>query len=243
MINTDGPIGIFNLALSHLATGLEVQSWTDSTKEAGACRRFYDLARRKVLRAFPWPFATQFVSVTLVGGTAAQPVTPEWGYSYRLPPDWLRIVRILNGQTRRDTQRTKVPYRVMSDGTGGLLYTDFPPTAASINAAPLFSATPVTTPPMPMIEYIWDFGAMDTVDSVSTSGVGDTSKFSPDFEETLSFLLAYYIAPRVTKGDQTKLGDRAWGNYQRALQLAASMAINEEGADPPAQAEWITARE
>src|ERR1019366_340865 len=192
MINTDGPIGICNLALSHLATGLEVQSWTDATKEAAACRRFYDLARRKVLRAFPWPFATQFVSLTLVGGMPAQPVTPEWGYSYRLPPDWLRIVRICSGRSRNDTQQTRIPYRVMSDNAGGLLYTDFPSMFGQANSAPLFSAALVVTPPMPMLEYIWDFGAMDTVDDVNTSGVGDTSKFSPDFEETLSFLLAYY---------------------------------------------------
>lgn len=111
---------ICNLALSHLAVGKEIQNFsTDASEEASACRRFYEQVRDEALRDFPWPFATRIVSLALV----AENPTSEWAYAYRYPSDCLMARRILSG-ANPETPATRVPYRVASDATGLLLYTN-----------------------------------------------------------------------------------------------------------------------
>src|SRR6185312_6997641 len=83
MTDPGGPIHIFNLALSHLMIGVEVQTWSDPSKEAATLRRYYPTARRKVLRDFPWPFATKIVPLALVSGSPTAPASTEYTYAYR----------------------------------------------------------------------------------------------------------------------------------------------------------------
>jgi hypothetical protein len=113
-------IDICNLALSHLANSSEIADLdAEQSKEAQACRRFFDVTRDEVLRDFPWPFAmTQ-------GALAQVAVNPtiEWGYSYRLPTGCLNFRRILSG-IRNDTRQSRILYRLGQDDTGDLIYTD-----------------------------------------------------------------------------------------------------------------------
>lgn len=112
-----------NLALGHLAVAgvtFEIQDLaTETTKEARACRRFYAQTRDEVLRDFPWPFATAINNLALV----ASAPNVEWGYAYRIPSDCLRFRRILSGR-RNETQASRIPYRIASDASGELLFTD-----------------------------------------------------------------------------------------------------------------------
>lgn len=114
-------VDIANLAISHLAVGLEINDFdAEKTEAAQACRRFYDVARQKVLRDFDWAFANTIESLTQI---AANP-TLEWGYSYRYPAKALALRRVLNGATRVDTATSRAVYSIARDGTGRILYTD-----------------------------------------------------------------------------------------------------------------------
>lgn len=64
------------------------------------------------------------------------------------------------------------------------------------------------------IEYTWK--------------VTDTTKFPSDFCELLSLLLASRIGPRLMKGDQLKLADRAYEKYGAQLQQALQTLQIEE---------------
>ena len=113
-------IAICNMALSHLGVAKEIANLeTENSQEASACRRFFAQARDNTLRDYPWPFATKITTLALV---EADP-NEEWGYSYRAPTDFLRINRILSG-VRNDSARTRVPYRIVRDESGLLIYTD-----------------------------------------------------------------------------------------------------------------------
>lgn len=66
--------------------------------------------------------------------------------------------------------------------------------------------------------------------------------YPPDFTLAFSFYLAFLIAPRVTGGDQFKLGERAIKAYIMELSKAVSRGTNEEQNEEPVEAEFIRAR-
>lgn len=111
---------ICNMALGHIGVSSQITDLdTDASKEALACRVFYEQCRDEVLRAFPWPFATKIEALTLV----EEDPNDEWAYSYRYPDGCLKIRRLLSG-TRNDTQNTLARYRVVRDDVGRLVYAD-----------------------------------------------------------------------------------------------------------------------
>jgi hypothetical protein len=113
---------VCNIALSHLGISKEIANvQTEQSKEAQACRRFYDETRKAVLNDYPWPFATKFVELGLI----QENPTEEWAYSYRYPVDCIYIRRILSG-FRDDTEATKIVYKIGQDSQGMLIYTDQP---------------------------------------------------------------------------------------------------------------------
>jgi hypothetical protein len=223
------------MALWHVGQTKGLESFDDDDTVAGVgCRLFYPQAIDEVLNAFPWPFATKFDSPALVQGPSPAP-TPEWAYSYRYPSDALLIRRILPAGaqappslpgyplvppwqgSRIETQASRVPYRIARDDAGLLLYTDFPPVAAT-----------ATTPALPMIEYIIQ--------------QDDTGFYTPKFSQAVAFLVAFYVAPGLTGGDKFQLGQRAYANYQTTMAEAQAQAKNEEQPDLPPDAEWIQMR-
>lgn len=111
---------ISNFALSQLGIDRNISNFdTERSKEANACRQWYDQTRQQVLSDFNWPCGTSFVALALVESDP----TDEWGFSYRYPSNCLKIRRILSG-LRTDTRDTRVPFVQAADTTGGLIYTD-----------------------------------------------------------------------------------------------------------------------
>lgn len=207
---------ICNAALRHLAIGKPIANLTEASANAEACAAFYDQVRDEVLADWNWPFATRYATLVLVGGSATVPVTPDWQYSYRTPTDCLTPRRLLTG-TRQDIPITRIPFANGGDATGGLIYTDCPVIASTS-----------TTPQLPFLEY--------------TGVVTAEAMFAPSFAQALSFKLAFYIAPGLTPGDPSKLGQRAAQLYQATLAQAQSNAMNEQQKDPIAESEFIRAR-
>lgn len=113
-------VEICNMALSHLASGKQIQNLdTDQSEEANACRTFYDKCVKTSQRDFPWP---AFIDYETLGLIEEDP-NDEWEYSYRLPNNCAFPIKILNGQ-REDNGSTAVPYTKATDETGFLIFTD-----------------------------------------------------------------------------------------------------------------------
>ena len=113
-------VEICNLALSHLGINKEISNIeTERSIEALACRRFFPICRDATLEDFEWPFARRFADLALV----EEDPTDEWAYSYRYPTNAITIRRILSG-VRNDTLQSRVPYEIVNDDAGKLIYTD-----------------------------------------------------------------------------------------------------------------------
>lgn len=113
-------VELCNAAIGHLGQGQLIQDFdNEDSAEAEACRTFYEIVRRSVLREFDWPCARRYATATLV---EADPLD-EWAYSYRYPAAALAVRRIVSGM-RVDPRYSEVEYMIGSDATGKLIYTD-----------------------------------------------------------------------------------------------------------------------
>lgn len=119
-----------NLALISIGAPTIVNLATDQTRSAQVARMIFEQELRACLRDFPWPFATAYVTPTLVAGTSTVGVNGDWQYSYRVPAD-LVFARRLVGQARRGYEANPQPFKLANDATGGLLYTDQANTTAN----------------------------------------------------------------------------------------------------------------
>lgn len=124
-MDVGAPVDICNLALSHLGVSVEIVDLdTERSKEAKACRRFYDVVRDEVLRDFDWPFAKVTELLALVEDFTGDS-DRDWSFAYRYPADAIAIRRvILGGAGRLETQSSKVRYLMGRDNAGVLIYTD-----------------------------------------------------------------------------------------------------------------------
>lgn len=75
-----------------------------------------------------------------------------------------------------------------------------------------------------------------------TENITNTSLFSSEFDLALSFRLAAYVAPRLTKGDPFKLKGDMLAQYDLELGQAKKKNMNEEVQDLPPESESITIR-
>jgi hypothetical protein len=91
-------LDVYNMSLAMLDTSQSVQSINDKSEAAGACNRFYDWARKKVLEGAFWDFATKAPALSLVvdqSTLAANAVIyPGWRFVYSRPTDCLRFLAI-----------------------------------------------------------------------------------------------------------------------------------------------------
>lgn len=115
-------LDICNMALSHLGVSTEIQNLaTERSKEAQACRRFFENARDEVLRDFDWSFARRREVLALV---ETDPNT-DWHYSYRKPAGAVAVRSLPNDAgIRVDTTASRVVFVEGSDATGELIFTD-----------------------------------------------------------------------------------------------------------------------
>lgn len=86
-------IDICNTALAHLGQDSEVASISppDGSVEASHCARFYPIARRVLLEASNWSFAT--VRTSNLAATTSD--STAWAFRYTLPGDCLKVQRVV----------------------------------------------------------------------------------------------------------------------------------------------------
>ena len=71
-------VDVCNFALTAIGSGAEIAQLTESSTEARACNRVYNMARDKVLMSFAWPFAKVQAKLALVT-TKGDPGHPTCG--------------------------------------------------------------------------------------------------------------------------------------------------------------------
>lgn len=109
-----------NLALGHIGVSKEIQNVeTEQSKEAAACRRFSEAARKATLRDADWPFATKTLALALV----IEDPTDEWAFSYAYPSDCLKARRIPSGFWP-ETRAQRISFRLAHTATQEVIYTN-----------------------------------------------------------------------------------------------------------------------
>jgi hypothetical protein len=207
---------VANFALAHLAIGKPITAMNEATQPAKIMTQFYNRARDEALRAFDWPFATTFLSLTKVTGPSPR-ASVDWAYSYTYPADCVRARKLRIQPRRPDRRLARVPFITAQDAGDALILTD---------AGPI----PATTdfPAMPELEY--------------TAAV-DEALWPVDFAAAVSQLLAWYGAPALTAGDPQKLGLRAKDEFDRMIRIAWQNNLNEREEDiGDPESEFLSAR-
>lgn len=107
------PVVVANLALSHLGDAGTVTTLDppDGTRQAALCARFFDLARKSMLEARDWTFATQRTTVA----DLSDPVGP-WLYRYAYPNNCIRVSKVLS--TTSEEHEPTEPFTVEANSSG-----------------------------------------------------------------------------------------------------------------------------
>lgn len=208
-----------NIALQRLGISEQIVNLsTDLTEAAYQARMIVLEDINTVLRDYPWPFATRYADLVLVGGTATTPVNKDWQYSYRIPSAVMYARRLVSqNDKRRAYDPTPIPFRVGGDDTGPLLFTDAVLTVASASVA----AVPV------QLEY--------TIRANCPSFFGDAR-----FRNALQWRFAHSLAGPLAR-DKTKQA-YCYAMYQEAILDAQIDVANESQQEKAGEADWITGR-
>jgi hypothetical protein len=170
--------------LSHLGDGATVSSIDppEGSAQAEHCSRFYPIALAALLEMHPWGFATR-------RGTLAQVANPSstWQYAYAVPSGSINLISVLDPAAQDDYSASApsdpTTYGNANRNNIGGAYT---PQNFSCETASDGSEIILTNQAGAVLRY--------------TVYVNDTSKFSPLFVESLSWLLASKLAGPVLKG-------------------------------------------
>ncbi len=198
-------ISICNLALARLGQG-DISSLADGSIEAKYCNKFWDTDRQAALRDYPWSFA-------MSNPTPLFPAAPcgvvDYAYTYKLPSDCLRALRLYDA--------ARFPG---GSGQAGM----YPPT--DINLVDLAEQTLTEL----MFFEVRTGRILVTNLAPATLtyivNITDVTMFDPQFIEAFSYRLAVDLALPVT-GNAT-FAQAMTGLYKASL-LAARTADAREG--------------
>ena len=208
------PSEIVNMALGQLGTDLTVVDFTtDQSNQADVARTYYSLAVGKMLADFPWPFATVFAPLAVVDWFFSH----ERRFAYAYPANCVLVRRLFHprGHDRNPDVQHRPKFKIIQ--------------------------TPNPSDTTQLVKVILaDFPDLQAEYTADLTG---PASFPDTFAEALSFLLAFYMAPRLTGGDPYKLGERALANFKQSLLTAEAQAGNEEVADEPRLGEFIDQRQ
>jgi hypothetical protein len=181
--------------------------------------------------AIPFKIANNTTTTSISAATAANPVVLTVASTEHLfNGDQIIISGVagmtnLNGNTY--TVASKATTTITLSGTDGSAYSAY--TSGGTVTLTSYSALAIyTDEDDAVLEY--------------TFSATDTTYYPADFELALSYLLAFYIAPKLSRGDLFGMQQRMMQLYQEAWQIALVNDSRERRKDPPADAEWIRDR-
>ena len=122
-------IEICNMALTRIGAS-PIEALTENSEAARKCNQFYEHDRRVVLRRYPWPWATRRVEL------AAMTDSPQdYLYAYRYPADCCYLRKLYAvGTDGRFIPLPDIRYKIVSDASGLVIYTNEPRVAAEYTA-------------------------------------------------------------------------------------------------------------
>jgi len=222
-------IDICNLALSHLGDTATVTSLNppEGSMQAQHCATFYTIARDSLLEMHSWGFATKRVSLAQLSNPST-----EWDYCYMLPTDVLNVLGILPPNSTDDY-------------------------SAPIAVSPQYGYLSMTTPVVGAGSYVTQPYSVETLADGTqvvfsdqqgammryTAKVTDTTKFTPLFVNTLSWMLASMLAGPVIKGDVGAAeGKRCLQLAYQFLGAAESSDTNQRNIKPQQVVNWMAGR-
>lgn len=117
---------IWNLALSHIGDGDDVDQEDEQSVEGEQCRKFYPIARDMLLERHNWDFAIKTAQLAALEQDASR----QWEYRYALPADYVKAITLapdLNmltatwlteNQYRRQIELWAKRFEIESDSNG-----------------------------------------------------------------------------------------------------------------------------
>ena len=84
-------LDIWNLALSHIGDGSDVDDVDEESLEAEQCRKYYPIALGMLLERHAWNFAVK--TVRLAEHTEVAP--QDWTFRYAFPSDYVQALQVL----------------------------------------------------------------------------------------------------------------------------------------------------
>jgi hypothetical protein len=111
---------------------------TGTTREAKAIRAVLDIAIESMASEFRWPLTVRVEEMSLVDGTASEAHSDDWQYAYRYSSYWVKFFGVREDETngRQETEKSKIPYLVISDTSGRLILTDLEDASAEVAVLP-----------------------------------------------------------------------------------------------------------
>lgn len=202
-------VDLCNMALSHVGSDAVVSSINpvDGSVEAGHCARFFRLARTEMLDSFPWAWSKKRVALTELDTNPSN----VWSYAYGLPADMLNPTRILRSSVLTDFGFFPFYGFVTFDEMA--VFNERGTADFDIEGGAL-----LTNEPDAILLY--------------TQDVIDTSKWSPLFNVSFSYLLASFLAGPLIKGEA---GATTAGKLRQIATNLAKTAMARDangGAEP-----------
>lgn len=220
-------VDISNIALAHLGDTATVASLypPEGSAQAEHCARFYPIARDTLLEMHQWSFCTKRVTLPLLNVTM-----PTWRYVYQLPNDVISVMAV-------------IPYDANDDYSNNMSY----PSQYGYNPE-IIPAAGTYVPQNFSIETLANgiqVICTNQEDAVLryTAKITDTSKFSPLFTMSLTWLLASMLAGPIIKGEMGAAeGKRCYQMFQGHFTEATQSDAVQRQIKPMHVVSWMTGR-
>lgn len=161
-------LDIWNLALSHIGDGDDVDDVAEATLEAEECRKYYPNALKMVLERHNWDFAIKTVALALHSEAAPS----QWTYRYGVPSDYIKALKVF--PNLGNTATTWLDSNYYTFDIDGQSY------RFDIEVADAGAITIVTNEAEAHLRYVYRNE--------------NAAMYSPGFVLALSFLLASFLA-------------------------------------------------
>lgn len=218
-------VDICNLALAHLGDNATVATISppDGSAQAEHCARFYPMARDALLEMHTWDFTMSRVALSLLSVNAA-----GWAYTYAAPSNVLNLIAVLDPAAPDDYSAS-----VQSS-------TWYDP--------PILSVGQYT--PQPFQAEIDNTTGADIILTNQANAtlryskrVTDTTKFSPTFVRTLSWLLSSELAGPVLKGEAGAAAAAKCNTvFDKLYAVATASDANDRQIKPRQNVAWMSRR-
>lgn len=218
---------ICNLALSHLGDTATVSSIDppEGSAQAEHCARFYPIARDTLLEMHSWSFAVRRAPLALLSVENAQ-----WLYTYAMPANVINVLAVIPPEANDDySVMHNIPdqygYRPELLPTAG----NYVPQRYSIETLATGQQVIVTNQENAVLRF--------------TTTVSDSTKFSPLFTISLSWLLASMLAGPIIKGDVGAAeGKRCYQMFQAHFVEATQSDAVQREIKPTHIVPWMAGR-